>query len=308
MSDHIEICADGIFVHKWNSKKRVMVRKRAKKLTICTHLRSVCEIAPGTTLGQIFDAVDKYKFLKLVIAQYSWCSAIEEFHAQAKEPMRKEGECDEITHLEIYWHVETESFTEKIKHPGGLRERIQAVDFEVSPDFHGIGPCKEGEDHRGNGLEYYSVSYTPMYELVDLPVVLKKEFNVYTPWDSNQPKKKSEKILTSKREFSLLEVLDAIYWDISFMGGPADNKAFIEDMSQRVEEIKAGEVPMIPIEQVGKRLGFETPNPDEPEDDEKKMKVVLHPDVARFFGVNPDEIPLDDKEIIRPDEHDVDSE
>lgn len=297
MSEHVELCADGIFVHKWNGKKREYIRKRAKKFSICTHLRSTCEIAPGTTLGQIFAAVDRYKLLKLMIAQYSWCRAIEEFHAQAQEPMRKEPDDEKMTHLEIYWHVEAEEFKEKIKHPGGLRERIRTVDYEVSPDFHGIGPCKEGEDHRGNGLEYYSVSYSPMYELADLPVVLKKEFDVYTPWDSSQPKKKPEKILSSKREFTLLEVLDAIYWDISFMGGPEDNKNFIAEMNDRMEEIKSGEVPMIPMEQVSKRLGMET---EEPQEGEKK--VLLHPDVAAFFGVNPDDIPLDDKEIIRPED------
>jgi hypothetical protein len=32
------------------------------------------------------------------------------------------------------------------------------------------------------------------------------------------------------------------------------------------------------------------------------MKILMHPDVARAFGVDPDSIPLDDKEIIRPDE------
>lgn len=302
MSEHVELCAEGIFVHKWNGKKREYIRKRAKKMNVLSHLRSVCEIAPGTTLGQLFAAVDKYKLLKLVIAQYSWCRAIEEFHAQAQEPMRKEPDDEKMTHLEIYWHVEVEGFTEKIKHPGGLRERIKTAAYEVSPDFHGIGPCKEGEDHRGNGLEYYSVSYSPMYELADLPVVLKKEFDVYTPWIPGQTPKKPEKVLTSKREFTLLQVLDAIYWDISFMGGPADNKAFIEDMTERVEEIKAGEQVMIPLEQVTKRLGMEVPDDPEMADDAKKMKVLLHPDVAKFFGVNPDDIPLDDKEIIRPED------
>lgn len=304
MSEHVEICADGLFVHKWNSKKREYIRRRAKKLNVISHLRSVCEIAPGTTLGQIFAVVGKYKLLKLVISQYSWCRAIEEFHAQAQEPMRKEEDHDKMTHLEIYWHVETEGFTEKIKHPGGLRERIKTVAYEVSPDFHGIGPCKEGEDHRGNGLEYYSVSYSPMYDLADLPVVLKKEFDVYTPWVPGQQPKEQEKVLTSKREFTLLEVLDSIYWDISFMGGPADNKAFIEDMNERVEEIKSGDIPMIPLEQVSKRLGL--PTDEEPaslaEGGEKKWKVMLHPDVAEFFGVDPNSIPLDDKEIIRPEE------
>ena len=84
-----------------------------------------------------------------------------------------------------------------------------------------------------------------MYDLVDLPVILKKEFVINEPW---KPDKKSEKILESKREFTFLEVLDAIYWDISFMGGPADNQEFIEDMKGRLEGYNSGNLEASPWE------------------------------------------------------------
>ena len=145
MSEHVELCADGIFTHKWDSEQKQYIRKRAKKMTVCTQLRNNCEIAPGTTLGQIFAAIDKYKLLKLFVSQYSWCRAIDEFHAQALEPMRNSSE-EKMTHLEIYWHAEVNMFTEKIKHPGGLRERIKSADFELSVGFHGIGPAPAYED------------------------------------------------------------------------------------------------------------------------------------------------------------------
>ena len=231
MSDQVELCADGIFTHKWDGEQKQYIRKRVKKMTVCTQLRNNCVIAPGTTLGQIFAAVDKYKLLKLFISQYSWCQAIDEFHAQALEPIRNFSE-EKMTHLEIYWHSEVNMFTEKIKHPGGLRERIKSADFELSVDFHGIGPSDDDKTNQ------YSVSYSPMYDLVDLPVILKKEFVVCEPW---KPDKKSEKILESKREFTFLEVLDAIYWDISFMGGPADNREFIEDMKSRLDDSEESE-------------------------------------------------------------------
>ena len=43
-----------------------------------------------------------------------------------------------------------------------------------------------------------------------------------------------------------MEVLDAIYWDISFMGGPADNREFIEDMKSRLDDYDSGEAEAIP--------------------------------------------------------------
>lgn len=299
--EHVEICADGLFVTRWSEKKREYIRKRVGKYSVLTHLRRHCTIAPDTTLKQIFAAVDRYKLLKLVMAQYSWCSPLEKFHEQIKEPMRRTEEQDQIDYLEVYWHAEVEKFEEKIKHPSGLRERIRTFDFELSPDYHGIGPAKEGEDYRGDGKTSYSVSYSPIYEFADTPVVLKTEFDVYEPFDPSRHNKdnRPQKILESKRDFTLLQVLDAIYWDISFVGGPEQNAAFLESMRERVDEIKAGDIPLIPLEQAQKQLGIE---PTPPKDGE--MKILMHPDVAEAFGVDPTQIPLDDKEIIRPEETD----
>lgn len=303
MPDRVELTPDGLFSYTWNGKKKKTIRRRAKKLTVCTLLRCVCDITEGTTLQDIFDTVDRYRFLKMVVSQYSWCRSIDEFHAQAKEihVLDDEDKDEKIEYLEIYHHVETNESNERIKHPGGLRERIKTVDFECSPCFHGVGTLtKDGETKKQN----FSVSYSPMWKIAHLPIKTNKNFDVYTRWDSSQPKKEPEKVLSSEREFTLLEILDAIYWDISFMGGPQENAAFIDDLDQQVSDIKSGKVATIPWEQVSKRLGIKDETEASSEDGEKKLKIVLHPDVAQFLGVNPDEIPLDDKEIIRPDEKD----
>ena len=301
MSEHIEFTPDGLVVHKWSAAKQKNIRKRPKKLTILTHLRSHCEIAEGTTLRQIFAAVDKYKLLKSVVSQYSWCHDIDAFHAQANEPQRYNPDDDcELEHLEICHHPEVHKFMEKKKHPGGTRERTITVDFETYAGFHGIGNAtKDYPSNRPDGKVSFGVSYSPMWELADLPVKLNKSFDVFEPFESGKHNRSKlpEKLLTATREFTLLEVLDAIYWDISFMGGPQDNADFLEDMKGTVAEIKNG-LPMIPIGQVFPDM---KEDPDKPSE-EGKVKILMHPDVARMFGCDPDSIPLDDKEIIRGDE------
>lgn len=315
MTEYVELAPNGLFSYKWDGKKKKTIRRKAKKLSVGALLRCSCKIAEGTTLQDIFNTVDSYKLLKIIISQYSWCRDIDAFHAQAKEIHEDYEEEDKIDYLEIYHHVETNQSDEKIKHPGGLRERIRTVDFECCPCFHGIGPAPEKDvdeygnpnpANRGNKTQQYSVSYSPMWKLANLPVKINENFDVYSKWVPGT-KYKSEKIMSSSRDFSLLEVLDAIYWDISFMGGPEENAAFMEDMDEKISEIKSGEIAGIPWEQVSKRLGI--PQKEEEKilgetDDKKPLKVILHPDVARFLGVNPDEIPLDDKEIMRPDEKD----
>lgn len=300
MSEHIEFTPNGLVLHKWSASKRKYVKKKPKKTTIVTHLRSRCEIAEGTTLKHIFETVDQYKFLKAVVSQYSWCHHIDEFHAQAQEPKYSDSDPDNETkleYLEIYHSPEVHKFTEKKRHPGGTRERTITVDFETQAEFHGIGlPTKDYPSMRPDGKVVFGVSYSPMWELADLPVKLNKSFDVYEPFDSSKHNRntKQEILLTSKREFSLLEVLDAIYWDISFMGGPQENAKFIEEMKDDIQKINDGTMPLIPIEQVFTDL----------KDKPSETKVLMHPDVARFFGCDPDSIPLDDKEIIKNEKED----
>lgn len=269
MINFVQLEPEGLFVYKWDGKKKQQVRRRAKKSIVLTYLRCRCQIKEGTTLKDIFRAVAKYKLLCIVIGQYSWCSHINEFHAQAEEPMRSEDKGDKLEYLEIYWHPEVHEYTETIKHPGGHKEKIRTVSFDAHTGFHAIGEPGSSE-HRPDGREHYSVSYSPMYDLADLPVKLNEEFEVWSPWKRGQ---KQELLIKATRSYSLLEVLDAIYDDISFMGGPAENAAFLENMKETVEEIKSGTVETIPFEDIKKELGL-----DDEEDKEPGLMLNIHLD------------------------------
>jgi hypothetical protein len=65
--------------------------------------------------------------------------------------------------------------------------------------------------------------------------------------------------------FNLLSILDAVYWDISFYGGPQEAEEFKEELCRRVDEIKSGEAKLIPFEDIKKEWGIE----DEDEDEEE---------------------------------------
>lgn len=306
--EKVEFTQEGLFYHRWNRKQKKFIKKKVKKLNVLKHLRDICTIENGVILKQIMNTVDSYKLLKLVISQYSWCSSIEDFHKQVNEENQFDPNDDQdeiIEYLEVYRQADAKELVEKIKHPGGLRERIRTISYEANYDFHGKGICtskKEGMDYAtgSDGKVRYGVSYTPLWKLANLPVIIREEFDVYESFDSKRHNKNNlpEKLLTTKKEFSLLEFLDAIYWDISFMGGPQDNEQFLQSMKTQVEEIEKGNVPLIPFEQVSKRLGFEVKETEEKDE----PKILMHPSVASFFGVDPNSIPLDDKEIIRPEE------
>jgi hypothetical protein len=288
MSEYIQLEPKGIMLYKYNPERKKYVRQRPKKLSILTHLRDECKIKEGTTLKDIFHGVEKYKLLKLIISQYSWCKQIDEFHAQAEEPMRDDPtDTDPLRRLEIYWCPEVHLYNETIKHIGGHKTKIRTACFDSYCGFHGIGPAPKGKEDNPayrteDGCIQYSVSYSPMWKLADLPVNLNKEFTIYEPYPYKE--KQPANLLKAEKEFSLLDVLDAIYYDISFMGGPAENAEFIEEMGRRMEEIDSGTVKTIPWEDVKKELGLDKEDEEENKKEEGKYKIKFHPDVASALG------------------------
>jgi len=225
---------DGIWEYKWDGDAQEY--KKKKPDFIWTLLRCECEIAEDVTLLDIFDAVEAEPELKAFISQYSWCHHIDEFHDDAHKENSKEE--TEVAYLEIHWHPETNSYKGK-----------QSID--LSPSFHGIG--KPDDD------QTYSVSYSPMWKLAHLPVKLNTTVDLYEPFNRN--KKEQKLIFHGERIFSLLEVLDAIYDDISFMGGPEDNVAFLEEMKDTMEEIKSGKAECVPWKEVFEEDDEEEDNP-----------------------------------------------
>ena len=159
-------------------------------------LRLPVFIDEGVTLGQIFQSVLQHPPLKNFIAQYSWCASIDEFHFDAHTKPR--GIEDEVTGLVISAHGE-----------------VFSGEFNISMDFHGVG-----------GDTRWTVSLSPMNEIAWLPVEIDAKFTV-SSMDST---------VNHEWEYrpTLLQALDAIYWDISFHGSPSENKEFGEMLARQV--------------------------------------------------------------------------
>jgi hypothetical protein len=269
----------GLFSENWCGKRQRNVRKRIKKLSVWTHLRDACEIEEGVTLLDIFRAVSKYKMLRLFLAQYSWCKALDEFHAQAEEPdydAPEEDPDEKIDYLEVFWHADY-----------GEDDSGQWLSCESA--FHGIGKArgKYLEDGPDDGIIRWGISFTPMYSLADLPVKLNKRMTAYEPPRPLKPGEMPQAVFSADRCFSFLDVLDAIYWEVSFNGSPQGRAEMREELNARMDAIKSGEVEGIPIERLQEVLGtFPLP---EGIPQKEGFKIVLHPDVLRSMGLDPDD-------------------
>lgn len=246
MSDYVVLSKDGLHGYKYNGDTKDYIRSRVKEDLVFTKLRCQCEIEDGTTLKDIFRMVESYPMLKAFISQYSWCRAIDEFHAQAEEPMRSE-DAEDLEYLEIYVRPSQPKISvEKVKHPGGMRERTRTISYKLvhGPGFHAVGkPSKTMREQYGDNcpeVQPYSASFIPLYDIADLPVKLKIDYDVHArfPAKGREPAY-SEKVGTDVTDFTLLQVLDAIYDDISFAGDIEQKVEFLDELGRRRDEALA---------------------------------------------------------------------
>lgn len=221
--------ADRLVRQEWNGKTKSYEEFPVR----VQDLRSVVSVEPGVTLGQIFALVAAHEEIKIAVAEYAWCGWIDEFHDAALLPREEEKGDAKLVKLVVSAYGELNDW-------GGKTE------FQLSTNFG-------AEDATG---DHWGISYSPMQTIAHLPVVIDEEF-VVRRWVKDEELRIVE-VFRATRSFTLLEFLDAIYFDISFHGGPKDNAAFLEELGQCINEIESGEVKTIPFEDVMRDLEKET--------------------------------------------------
>jgi hypothetical protein len=245
MADKLKFTKDGLRAYTLNSEARRAAKKRGECVKdesrfydecvpdehgILSHLRTGCDIEDGVTLLDFFRAVDKYELLKLFVAQYSWCRDLDVFHKEAERPPLRlyredEPEPDKLSYLEIF-----------------RRAALKKYGPDEWVDFHGIGEGREEYGTAGK-TQAYSVSCTPMYDLARLPLRLNRRCE----FRDERDRRNVRVLWAGDTQFTLLDILDAVYWDISFYGGPEDNAEFLSSMRERVEEIESAQAEGRPI-------------------------------------------------------------
>lgn len=208
-----KITKKGLMSVRWNSKKEKEDVFVAKHPII--HINHTCEIEDGVRLIDIMRIVAKDKLLAQFISFYSDINHIDEFHKELEIKYDiKETECD---YLEIYRTGDP--------YDGELYSWV---------DFHGVKAkekCKHCNKKKWPDHGHYvSYSYTPIYQYAKMPIKLNERYIIrdFT----------ADKILLDiKQKFTFIEILHAIYYDISFHGGPKDRDNFLKEIKSRSDSI-----------------------------------------------------------------------
>tara|TARA_Y100000034_G_scaffold136330_1_gene212235 strand:+ start:8791 stop:9609 length:819 start_codon:yes stop_codon:yes gene_type:complete len=216
-------------------------------------LREPCEIEEGVTLNDIFCIVARNEELKTFLKHYSKCRLINDYHERALDPPE---DTSGLKYLEIGWECRLWKVDE------------DNPDLELWTDVCGRGP-KESEDMPDVADEAgdirYGIDLTPVNKLAGLPIVLNQEVYI------NVMDGDKTEALPARREFTLLDVLDALYWEISFFGSEEDKVDAKERLSETADEI-------------AKQMEDGIAQPINPDAKEGENKIYLSDQVRDFLG------------------------
>jgi len=169
-------------------------------------LRCTCEIEEGVTLADVMTEVKHRLSLTDLMRRYSWCRTIRVFHKALNKPFDKSRTSD-LSHLLIEWN----------SHIAPDRN------FVMWPTFVAVD---------GSG-EKFGIDMHPLETYAWLPVRLNKALRI-----DNHESHGHFEVMT---DFTLLDVLDALYWRISFHGGPKENAQFLEQLNATIAALKNSE-------------------------------------------------------------------
>jgi hypothetical protein len=138
---------------------------------------------------------------------------VDAFHSEARKPA---GKPSDLTYIEIAKYFEWDEW--------GAQETV---------DVSGIG---EPDEH---GLTHYGIDFTPVNQLVHLPVRLRPKMEI---------RKDNEKLGEASATFTLLDVLGEIYWEISFYGDPQSRDEQGAELREAAREVEEGRANLVPWE------------------------------------------------------------
>ena len=189
MSSYVVITKNDFVRYRWNNGK---YRRKNYKGSVFSYLREHCKIDKGVTLKDLFKIVKRFPELVQFINQYSWANNIEHWMDQAKIRTKMSPPSD-------YKYL-------RINH-------ICDYDKELENEFGsylGFDIVSKRKDKYGPVT--YGLGGSIDSHIAGLPLKLDETYRIY-----DGPTYDNIKFL-SKKKFTLLEVLDAIFWELSFYG------------------------------------------------------------------------------------------
>lgn len=190
----------------------------------------------GTTLSDVFRLMEVSPLLQQLYRQ----DFAEELCAEARKGAVAAGpqdpaSIDSIEFLELYQHWGLDSSTNE--YSGTQRLNLHGIGPELSHDAP-----REGRK-KGERIEW-SVSLTPLRELLPLPIRVNSEVRI-TEDDANAKAYMHEIRRGRHPDITLGQVIHGLLWELSFHGGPQEQQDVSKGLKRQLEEINAGAAELV---------------------------------------------------------------
>jgi hypothetical protein len=198
------------------------------------------DLHPDLTLGDILKLLDTCPELHAVFRR-NWSVDLCEEASKGPLPPKKHGNpADDagIEYLELYWAWALDTHSQTWRSVHGL-------------ELHGIGPVLEfdAEDYGVKAGERikWSVSLTPVRELLELPLRLSEELSITE--DDIDARGYGKAVVKGRcNEVLLGQIIQGILDELCFHGGPEKATEISDSLKAQMAEIDAGTAKLTPVD------------------------------------------------------------
>ena len=184
-----------------------------------------CDFEDDLKLIDVFELVANNETLKAFLTVYSSAPHINAFHTVARRKTERETN---ITQLEV-------------SDSGEIYHHKSHCWFDWGYEFDGSGPPEANmfsEEEPIPKTIGYAVDLVPINDISRLPLHLNHEYKIVEYGNIKNEKLNRIEHFKGQRDFRVLDVLDAIYDEITFHGTPSKQAKFYDALVSRVNKIK----------------------------------------------------------------------
>jgi hypothetical protein len=193
--------------------------------TLFNRLLQTCQIEDGLVLKDLMILTQPYAQLlsPLFTSSPDWLEEIidEGLNTPFKQDM------EEMEFLQLSWASEVHQYG---KDPKEIYEYVH---------FNGFGPPPPNDDNYkdwpvGQAVSW-ALDFSPVYTLTEIPLKLDPVLKMLD-YTSKKVGQLPSVMVEAKKEFTLLDILKGVFWELSFHGSPKSRNERAEDLKMRVKD------------------------------------------------------------------------
>jgi hypothetical protein len=181
-------------------------------------------LAPGVTLNDVFLFVSRDAEIWDIILTNCYVKKFVETWKkidQASIKFTHEYDPEAIEYLEVYWAPDLFTWAGKTKISGVSRADLHGKGFVLQDDKYEDEEKTYKLYSKGTRIQW-GVDFTPLIDLLGLPIQLDTQFKIQQEWQKYMKLDEIATLLDAHRDYSLQEVLEGIFWELSFYGGEVE--------------------------------------------------------------------------------------